>query len=71
MFLPHIVAIFREVFFEGILHMTLKKYTNIKRYVLGTRYVFGLHVSQLYKILSVAQQLFYGEYMRPATMKRT
>jgi hypothetical protein len=50
--------------------MTLKKYTNIKRYILDTRYVFGLHVSQLYKILSVAQQLFCGEYMPPATIKR-
>ena len=25
-----IVAIFREVFFEGILHWTLKQFTNIK-----------------------------------------
>jgi len=30
MFRPPIVAIFREVFCEGILHRTLKKFTNIK-----------------------------------------
>jgi len=48
MFRPHIVANFREVFFGGILHRTLKKYTNIKCYVLGTRCVFGLHVTVSY-----------------------
>jgi ABC-type siderophore export system fused ATPase/permease subunit len=46
MFRPHIVAIFRKVFFERILHRTLEKYTNIKSHVLGTRCVLGgLHVT--------------------------
>ena len=35
MFWPPVVAIFREVFSEGILHGMLKYFANIKCYVLG------------------------------------
>jgi len=35
MFRLPIVAIFREVFFEGILHGTFQQVINTKRYVLG------------------------------------
>ena len=37
MFRPHTVAIFREVFFEGILHTTLQQFIRIEYYVLGER----------------------------------
>jgi len=38
MFWSPLVAIFREVFFEGILHGTLKQFPNIKCYVLNQRF---------------------------------
>jgi hypothetical protein len=38
MFWPPVVAIFREVFSEGILRGTLKYFANIKCSVLGKRF---------------------------------
>ena len=70
-FRPRIVAIFKEVFFEGILHRTLEKIHKYKtlRFRYNVCFWATCHC-QLYKILSVAQ-FFYGEYMPPATMKHT
>jgi hypothetical protein len=58
MFRPNIVAIFMNVFFEGCVIWSVKKYTNVKCCVVGKRikiytYVY-IYIQSIKKLNSVA-----------------
>ena len=74
MFRPPVVAIFREVFLEGILHKALKHFASLKCEILGKRYCFCNKSQQdapFLKFLLVKNSTCFGQTYSPSSRVST